>query len=84
MRTRIAIGFVLAFGILFSGATVAMAQISDSGQAAQVQYPDINTRAEAPEDSDLPLTGFVAFPLLITGAALLLTGGVMHLRTRRE
>ena len=82
MRTRIAIAFVLAFGILFSAPAGAMAQISDSGQAAEVQYPDISTREEPAEDSDLPVTGFVAIPLLITGAALLLAGGVMHIRTR--
>lgn len=74
----------------------AGAQISDSGNAAQVQYPDQPVRepdpapaaaapapAPAPvEDSGLPMTGFVAIPLLITGALLLLTGGVMHVRTR--
>jgi hypothetical protein len=82
MRTRIAIALVLALGILSSVPAGAMAQISDSGQAAEVQYPDITTREEPAEDSDLPVTGFVAIPLLITGAALLVAGGVMHVRTR--
>lgn len=84
MRTRIAIGLVLALGTLFSGPAGAIAQISDSGQAAQVQYPDITTREEPAEDSDLPVTGFFAIPLLITGAVLLVTGGLMHVRTRDE
>ena len=82
MRMRIAIGLVLALGILSSVPAASMAQISDSGQAAEVQYPDISTREEPAEDSDLPVTGFVAIPLLITGAALLVAGGVMHVRTR--
>ena len=83
-----ATGLVLAFGLLFSGPATALAQISDSDKAAEVQYPDIATREQAPEpqveseDSGLPVTGFVAIPLLVTGAGLLLVGGVMHVRTR--
>jgi LPXTG-motif cell wall-anchored protein len=84
MRTRIAIGLVLALGLIASGPGMAVAQISDSGQAAQVQYPDMTTREEPPEENDLPVTGFVAIPLLLTGAVLLAVGGVMHVRTRRE
>lgn len=100
MRTRIAISLVVGVGVITSLPVTAAAQLSDSGNAAQVQYPDMPTRepepeapAEAPapapapapaaaEESDLPMTGFVAIPLLITGALLLLTGGVMHVRTR--
>lgn len=88
MRMRIAIGLVLSLGLLFSGPATAMAQISDSDQAAEVQYPDIATQEETPEpqaeseDDGLPVTGFVAIPLLVTGAGLLLVGGVMHVRTK--
>jgi LPXTG-motif cell wall-anchored protein len=85
MRMRIATALVLALGLLGTGPVAALAQISDSGQAAEVQYPDIDTREEAAEDTnDLPVTGFVAIPLVVTGLALLLAGGVMHVRTRRE
>ena len=84
MRMRIAIGFVLAFALMATGPVTAGAQISDSDNAAAVQYPDIQTREEAPADEDLPVTGFVAIPLLVTGAVLLATGGVMHVRTRRR
>lgn len=84
MRTRIAIGLVLVFGLVASGPATAVAQISDSDNAAQVQYPDIQTREDPPADSDLPVTGFVAIPLLVTGAVLLAAGGVMHFRTRRD
>ena len=87
MRTRIAIALVLALGLLASGPGAAMAQISDSGQAAEVQYPELSTavpREEAAEDNDLPVTGFVAIPLLVTGAIMLAVGGVMHVRTRGD
>ena len=82
MRMRIAVALVLALGLL-TGPTNATAQISDSGQAAEVQYPDIAPRAEvSAKDDDLPFTGFVAVPLLVTGAALLAAGALMHFRTR--
>ena len=84
MRMRIAIGFVLAIALMATGPVPAGAQISDSDNAAAVQYPDIQTREEAPADDDLPVTGFVAIPLLVTGAVLLATGGVMHVRTRQR
>ena len=91
MRTRIAIALVLALGLLASGPGAALAQISDSGQAAEVQYPDLSPtvsmaapREELAEDNDLPVTGFVAIPLLITGALMLVVGGVMHVRTRQD
>jgi hypothetical protein len=79
---RIAIGLALVIAVMAIGPVTAGAQISDSDNAAAVQYPDIQTREEAPEENDLPVTGFVAIPLLVTGAVLLVTGGVMHVRTR--
>ena len=85
MRMRIAIGLVLVIGMMAIGPVTAGAQISDSDKAAAVQYPDIQTREETPyEGDDLPFTRFVAIPLLVTGAVLLATGGVMHVRTRRR
>jgi hypothetical protein len=81
---RIAIGLVLVIGMMAIGPVTAGAQISDSDNAAAVQYPDIQTREETPSENDLPFTGFVAIPLLVTGAVLLATGGVMHARTRRR
>ena len=83
MRMRIAVGLCLVIGLMAMGPVTAGAQISDSDNAAAVQYPDIQTREEAPEENDLPVTGFVAIPLLVTGAVLLVAGGVMHVRTRR-
>jgi hypothetical protein len=84
MRMRIAIGFVLVIVLMSIAPITAGAQISDSDNAAAVQYPDIQTREEAPEESSLPVTGFVAIPLLVTGAVLLVSGGVMHVRTRQR
>ena len=84
MRMRIGIGLVLVIALMAVGPAPAGAQISDSDNAAAVQYPDIQTREETPATSGLPVTGFVASPLLVTGAVLLATGGVMHVRTRRD
>ena len=84
MRMRIAIGLVLIIALMAVGPVTAGAQISDSDNAAAVQYPDIQTREETPEDDDLPVTGFVVVPLLAIGAVLLVTGGVMHVRTRQR
>ena len=94
MRMRIAIALVLALGMLTSGPGAAVAQISDSGQAAEVQYPELSANVpsaepaavpyEGPENNDLPVTGFVAIPLLIAGALMLVVGGVMHVRTRQD
>jgi LPXTG-motif cell wall-anchored protein len=84
MRMRIATGLVLVIALMASGPVTAGAQISDSDNAAAVQYPDIETREEAPADNDLPVTGFVVIPLLVIGAVLLVTGGVMHVRTRQR
>ena len=84
MRMRIAIGFVLVIVLMSLAPVTAGAQLSDSDNAAAVQYPDIQTREEAPEESSLPVTGFVAIPLLLAGAVLLVSGGVMHRRTRER
>jgi len=84
MRMSIAIGLVLVIGLMAMGPVPAGAQISDSDNAAAVQYPDIQTREETPEESSLPVTGFVAIPLLVTGAVLLVSGGLMHARTRQR
>ncbi len=84
MRLRTTFCLLLALGAICVGPASALAQISDSGQASQVQYPDISTREDPPADDDLPVTGFVAIPLVVTGVLLLLAGGVMHVRTRRE
>jgi hypothetical protein len=83
MRMRIAVGLVLVIALMATGPVPAGAQISDQDNAAAVQYPDIQTREET-ADEDLPFTGFVAIPLLLTGAVLLVTGGVMHVRTRER
>ena len=84
MKMRIAIGAAIVIALMAIGPVSAGAQISDQDNAAAVQYPDIQTREEAPADDDLPFTGFVAIPLLVTGAVLLATGGVMHVRTRQR
>jgi len=84
MRMRIAVGFVLVIVLMSIAPVTAGAQISDSDNAAAVQYPDIQTREESPEESSLPVTGFVAIPLLLIGAVLLVSGGVMHARTRQR
>lgn len=84
MRMRIAIGLVLLIALMAVGPVTAGAQISDQDNAAAVQYPDIETREEAPEDDELPVTGFVVVPLLAIGGILLVTGGVMHVRTRQR
>ena len=85
MRMRIAVGLILIISLMAIGTSTAGAQISDQENAAAVQYPDIQTREENPsEENDLPFTGFVAIPLLLTGAVLLGAGGVMHVRTRQR
>lgn len=84
MRMRIGVAVALVIALMAISPVPAGAQISDSDNAAAVQYPDIQTREEAPADSGLPVTGFVAIPLLVTGAVLLATGGVMHVRTRQR
>jgi hypothetical protein len=81
---RIGVGVALVIALMAISSVPAGAQISDSDNAAAVQYPDIQTREETPESSGLPVTGFVAIPLLVTGAVLLATGGVMHVRTRQR
>ena len=84
MRMRIAVGLILIISLMAIGTATAGAQISDQDNAAAVQYPDIQTREETPSENDLPFTGFVAIPLLVTGAVLLGAGGVMHVRTRQR
>ena len=49
MKPRIAVAFVLAIGLLTSGTGATLAVISESGSAAQVQYPDLK-----PKDSSKP------------------------------
>ena len=41
MKPRLAVAFVLAIGLLSSGTGATLAVISESGSAAQVQYPDL-------------------------------------------
>jgi hypothetical protein len=84
MRMRIAVGLILIISLMAIGTATAGAQISDQDNAAAVQYPDIQTREESPSQGNLPFTGFVAIPLLVTGAVLLAAGGVMHVRTRQR
>ena len=83
MRMRIAVGLTV-LGLMVTGPATAGAQISDQDNAAAVQYPNIQTREETPSEGNLPFTGFVAIPLLVTGAVLLAAGGVMHARTRER
>jgi hypothetical protein len=44
MKPRIAVAFVLAIGLLTSGTGATLAVISESGSAAQVQYPDLEPK----------------------------------------
>jgi hypothetical protein len=44
MKPRIAVAFVLAIGLLASGTGATLAVISESGSAAQVQYPDLKPK----------------------------------------
>ena len=84
MRMRIAVGLVLVIGMMATTPVTAGAQISDSDNAAAVQYPDMQTREENYEEDTLPFTGFVALPLLVTGVVLLAAGGVMQARARQR
>lgn len=105
MRIRIAICLLAGVGAMPALPVPAAAQLSDTRNAAEAQYPDMPTRgqpapraaaptpapapapvsAAAPaEDDGLPVTGLVVIPLLVTGGLLLLVGGVMHVRTRRQ
>ena len=47
MKPRIAVAFVLAIGLLTSGTGATLAVISETGSAAQVQYPDLNPKDTA-------------------------------------
>ena len=44
MKPRLAVAFVLAIGLLTSGTGATLAVISESGSAAQVQYPDLQPK----------------------------------------
>ena len=44
MKPRIAVAFILALGLLTSGTGATLAVISESGSAAQVQYPDLKPK----------------------------------------
>lgn len=60
MKPRIAVAFVLAMGLLSSGTGATLAVISESGSAAQVQYPDLKPNKTAERDvlgSDEPAAG---------------------------
>ena len=41
MKPRIAVAFILAMGLLTSGTGATLAVISETGSAAEVQYPDL-------------------------------------------
>jgi hypothetical protein len=60
MKPRIAVAFVLAMGLLSSGTGATLAVISESGSAAQVQYPDLKPNNTVKPDvlgSDEPTAG---------------------------
>jgi hypothetical protein len=60
MKPRIAVAFVLAMGLLSSGTGATLAVISESGSAAQVQYPDLKPNGSTERDvlgSDEPTAG---------------------------
>lgn len=60
MKPRIAVAFVLAMGLLSSGTGATLAVISESGSAAQVQYPDLKPNKTVKPDvlgSDEPTAG---------------------------
>ena len=44
MKPRIAVAFVLAIGLLTSGTGATLAVISESGSAAEVQYPELQAQ----------------------------------------
>ena len=44
MKPRIAVAFILAMGLLTSGTGATLAVISESGSAAQVQYPELKPK----------------------------------------
>jgi len=44
MKPRIAVAFVLAIGLLTSGTGATLAVISESGSAAEVQYPELKPK----------------------------------------
>src|SRR5688572_31479516 len=50
MKPRIAVALVLAMGLLTSGTGATLAVISESGSAAQVQYPDLKPKESIDPD----------------------------------
>lgn len=50
MKPRIAVAFILAMGLLTSGTGATLAVISESGSAAQVQYPDLEPKQAVDPD----------------------------------
>jgi len=95
MKPRIAVALVLAMGLLTSGTGATLAVISESGSAAQVQYPDLKPKESidpgvlavqeeqqvaSSGGSELPFTGFLAIPLLVMGVAFLVGGGMLRSR----
>lgn len=50
MKPRIAVAFILAMGLLTSGTGATLAVISESGSAAQVQYPDLEPKQTVDPD----------------------------------
>ena len=44
MKPRIAVAFILALGLLTSGTGATLAVISESGSAAEVQYPELKPK----------------------------------------
>lgn len=54
----------------------------DSGAPADEAQPTQQVAAAGDGGDTLPFTGFLAIPLLIGGAALLATGGVLRLKSR--
>src|SRR5215216_2926775 len=50
MKPRIAVALVLAMGLLTSGTGATLAVISESGSAAQVQYPDLKPKESVKPD----------------------------------
>ena len=50
MKPRIAVAFVLSIGLLSAGTGATLSVICESGNAAQVQYPDRETKQTTQPD----------------------------------
>lgn len=91
MKPRLAVAFILAMGLLTSGTGATLAVISESGSAAQVQYPDLkpkedtqpNLRAQDPrpvqEEEQVASSGGAELPFTGFLAVPLLIIGVLSL-----